>query len=70
MSRAEAISSVISGQEGSHKWFGLPLWKGDPTMKFAGRVMVYVSCINVMINSSVSSHPSKPLGMDDKLYSH
>lgn len=29
---------------------------------------LYVSCLNVIINSSASFHPSKSLGLDDKLY--
>lgn len=32
--------------------------------------MVCISCFNVMINSSVSFLPSKPPGLDDKLYGH
>lgn len=66
MSRAVATASVVSGQEGPLKWFG----KVTLQCSLLGELWFYVSCTNVKINSSVSSHPPKPLGMDDKLYGY
>lgn len=70
LSRAEAAASAISRQEGPLSGLDFLFRKVTPQPRLPRRVMVCVSRLSIIINSSVSFHPSKPPGLDDKSSGH